>query len=154
MFFTNFLSTKDRERLKAIDLYIQESKSMEERAELFAKKEKIEKKRKPLHECNIEECMELSHQLYIQLQQHVGLGNRTQVKQFQTIIEGVNNRTVALHAEMNKKALAKQDAIAKKNRISVDDDDDDKPSDGKKSGRNSKKRATSSRWTISIDKFD
>lgn len=140
--------------MKALDAYIQESTSMEDRAELFAKKEKIEKKRKPLHECGIEECMELSHQLYLQLQQHVGLGNRTQVKQFQAMIEGVNQRTLALHTEMNKQALAKQDAAEKKNRISIDDDDDVESSDDKKGRRSAKKRTASNRWTISVDKFD
>jgi len=167
MIFTNYLSTKDRERLKQIEQLLQNSTTMEERAELFAKREKIESKRKPLHECNITECMELTQQLYDQLQQHVNLGNRTQVKQFQSMIEGVNQRTLALHSEMNKDAIAKQEAIEKKNRISVDDDeaiekknrisvddDDDESSNNEESGRSTKKRTTSNRWTISVDKFD
>jgi len=153
MIFTNYLSTKDRERLKQIEQLLQNSTTMEERAELFAKREKIESKRKPLHECNITECMELTQQLYDQLQQHVNLGNRTQVKQFQSMIEGVNQRTLALHSEMNKDAIAKQEAIEKKNRISVDDDDDES-SNNEESGRSTKKRTTSNRWTISVDKFD
>jgi len=154
MLFVNFLSTKDRDRLKQIEFMLQNSTSTEERAELFAKQEKIEGKRKPLHECDISECMELTHQLYIQLQQHVGLGNRTQVKQFQSMIEGVNQRTLALHQEKNKEDLAKQDAIEKKNRLSMSDDEDDESPGNKKSGRNTKKRPTSNRWTISVDKFD
>ena len=153
MIFVNFLSTKDRERLKEIEYLLQNCTSMEERAELFTKREKTESKRKPLHECTLTECMELTNQLYEQLQQHVGLGNRTQVKQFQSMIEGVNQRTLALHSEMNKVAIAKQEAIEKKNRISVDDDDDES-SNNEESGRSTKKRTTSNRWTISVDKFD
>ena len=153
MIFVNYLSTKDRERLKQIEHLLQNSTSMEERAELFAKQEKTESKRKPLHECNINECMELTQQLYDQLQLHVNLGNRTQVKQFQSMIEGVNQRTLALHSEMNKDAIAKQEAVEKKNRISVDDDDDESSND-EESRRSTKKRTTSNRWTISVDKFD
>lgn len=152
MIFVNYLSTKDRERLKAIEAYIQESTSVDDRAELIAKREKIEAKRKPLHACSIEECMELSHQLSVQLQQHSGLGNRTQVKLFQSMIEGVFQRSAALHAEMSKAALEKTAELEKKNRISVDDDDEF--SKDKKSRSGSKKRTASNRWTISVDKFD
>lgn len=153
MIFVNYLSTKDRDRLKEIDNRIQDSTSTDERAELFAKKEAIEKKRKPLHECNITECMELSHQLFVQLQQHAGLGNRTQVKQFQAMISGVNQRSAALHAEMSKAADDKAVAAEKKNRVAIDDDEES-ANDDKDRKRGSKKRTASNRWTISVDQFD
>lgn len=153
MYVANFLSTLNREKLKEIEYLLQNSTSTDERAELFAKREKIEGKRKPLHECNLVECMEFSNQLYEQLQQHVNLGNRTQVKQFQSMISNIQQRTLTLHTEKNNEALAKQAAAEKKNRLSVDDEDDES-TDGEKSGRSAKKRTTSNRWTISVDKFD
>jgi len=151
MIFVNYLSTLDRERLLEIDRRVQNSTSMEERTELFAKKEEIENKRKPLHACSIEECMELAQQLYDQLQMHVRLGNRTQVKQFQSMIDGITLRTRTLYAELNKADLEKQAEVEKKKRISLDDESTD---DNKTSKRSSKKRTTTNRWTISVDQFD
>lgn len=150
MIFVNYLSTKDREKLKDIDDHIQNSQSMDERAEWLTKKREIESKRKQLHDCTIEECMELSNQLYDQLQMHVRLGNRTQVKQFQGMIAGVNQHAATLYADLNKEALAKQAKI-EKNKAKEDDESDD---DGKRGKRGSKKRATSNRWSISVDQFD
>ncbi len=152
MIFVNYLSTKDREKLSELDNLIQNSTDMDERAKLFSKRGEVEQKRKQLHECNIKECMELSKQLYDQLQQHVALGNRTQVIQFQNMIAGVNQRTAALYADLNNEAIEKQAAAEKKIRKNVDNDDES--SDDKISKRKSKKRATSNSWTISVDQFD
>ena len=152
MIFVNYLSTKDRERLKDIDKSITDSQSMEERTEWLTKKHELEQKRKPLHECSVEECMELTKQLYDQLQLHVRLGNRTQVKQFQSMIEGVNQRSNALYMEMNKKDLEKQDKLEKSKKAESDNDESD--DNDKKGRRSTKKRATSNRWSISVDQFD
>ncbi len=151
MIFVNYLSTRNRERLSELDNLIQNSTDMEERTKFFSEREEVEKKRKPLHECGIIECMELSNQLYDQLQQHIALGNRTQMVQFQNMIAGVNQRTAALYADLNKEALEEQAVAEKKMRKNIDNEssDDDKASKSK-----SKKRATSNSWTISIDKFD
>ena len=148
MFFVTYLTDADRLRLMEVHEILPRTMMPDDRKKLLAEQQAIEDRRKPLHECGMEECIELRQQIYQKYQKIVQTGKHGIEIQFKRMIAVVEQRIQLLTIEAgnieleNKKRLRKEQIAKAKARKKQEE-----------SGI-IKTRTGLSRWTMSTPKSD
>jgi hypothetical protein len=148
MFFVTYLNDADRFRLAEVQEILPLTMMPDERKKLLAEQQAIEARRKPLHECNMEECIELRQQIYHKYEKIVQTGKHGIEIQFKRMIAVVEQRIQILtieagSVEMDKKKKLRKEQIARAK----------ERKEQAESGA-IKTRTGFSRWTMSTPKSD
>lgn len=148
MYFVTYISREDRKTLSSLDKKISDSVDPDEKNNLFKERMAIEAKRKPLHECNIEECSDLKSQILEKYQLLASIGKRTQMQQLRAIVGMIQERMYFLTLDMKKEEVDKQKLLDKRG--------PGRPNAKEQPPRRSKPKAKSLRnkWTLSLEDFD
>jgi hypothetical protein len=141
MFGVIYQSREDRERLVELTESLPAISTNEERILIDKEINEIRGKAKPLHECNIEECIELKKDLFDKFDKLNRSGKFNMAQTFKQMIRSVENHMRVTYLKMNKDAeeeKVKEDELKKEQPLV-----DNKSKKSKPKGSN--------RWMVNID---
>lgn len=119
------------------------AKTREEQIRIHGEIEEIKNRQKPLHECNIEECMELKTAVYEKFDQLQKIGKTSYAINFKRMIIEIEKRMNTVYRQMSNDAIEKKKLSNEKETKS---DNVEKRKPVKKSG--------ASRWTTGVGNLD
>jgi hypothetical protein len=150
MYNLTYLSTDDLERLIEIDDELPSTRGTPEHDVLLQERASIESRRKPMIECNMDECLELRDQIFKKLQRLSSIGKTGIAQQFKVMYDQVSGRIMELTVQTGVEEKKKMEQLKKdqkeKRRRRFRKDEDSKPKVKLRSGL--------SRWTTGITKPD
>ena len=150
MYNLTFLSTDDLERLVEIDDELPSTRGTPLHDELLKERAEIESRRKPMHECDMDECLELRNQIFGKLQRLNSVGKTGFAQQFKVMYDQVNGRIMELTIQAGVEEKKKMEQIRKdqkeRRRKRFRKDGESKPKARARSGL--------SRWTTGIGNSD
>lgn len=157
MYSVTYLSDDDRNRLLELQEMVRGAVTLDEQQDINQEIRDIESKRKPIHECSLEECSELRTTIWTKfdmLNRTGKYGIAVNFKQMLTIIE---QRIQVIHLEVAKEErekIQKKLEATKNKRLGRKDPDSDAEPNHEKSKSSSKSGTSSSRWTTGIGNLD
>ena len=155
MFNVTYLSDDDRERLLDLQEMARGSITLDEQQDINQEIQDIESKRKPLHDCTLEECTELRATIWGKFDKLNRTGKYNIAVQFKQMLALIEMRIRTLHLETAKeereKILKKAEAAMNKRRGRQDLNAETTNEKGKPSARST---TGSSRWTTGIGSLD
>ena len=148
------ISNEDRKRLEALQISLHKFEDSRVRARVLEEIVEIEAKRKPIHECNIEECAELKVLITEKMQKLAGIGKRGAAVQFKNMIRILDERMKAIYLETNRKELERLQELKEKKIEELSQPRDKRKRDHKRPKTKIKNKSGGSRWTIDIGNLD
>ena len=153
MFEITYLGTEDRARLQAIQEAMRDAKSAEERMKFYQESEEIQKRAKPLKDCNVEECVELRTQIFEKFDKLQRIGRYGHAINFKRMLVAIEQRQAMLHREetmkeaerLKKKMEKKKESLTE--RIKATEEDE-------KSVPKVRPSTRRSRWTTGVGELD
>lgn len=146
-----YLSTEDRNRLIFLTEALRSVGTIEEQREIREEIGQIEDRRKPLHECDLNECTELRTTIFDKFDKLNKLGKYSLAQPFKFMLQRIEIRQAMLYREMGMKEAERMAQKAKdakeqveKQKKAKDDASQRKTSSGK----------FSSRWTTGVGSLD
>ena len=143
-----YISDADRARLVELNEAVRACTTVEEQRAIREEIVELEGKRKPLHECTLQEVTELRTFVWDKFQKLNGTGKYHLAQQFKAMLMQIEKRSNIIQAEMTAKekarAVEKQTAKATPQKKASDDTSKGKP----------QRRQTTSRWTTGIGDLD
>lgn len=146
MFDIIYSTDADREKLQKLQNAVPFVEDKVEQGKMLAEIEEIRARQKPLHECTLEECMELKTTVYNKFNRLQQAGKLGHAINFKRILVQVERRMNIIHQEMNMKEIERK-RLAKES-VKVVDEKSNKPNPKKES------KPGASRWTTGIGKLD
>lgn len=148
MYNLTYLSSDDLERLIEIDNELPNTRGTPEHDELLKERASIESLRKPMFECNMDECLDLRDQIFKKMERLHKIGKTSMAQQFQIMYQQVQGRIMELTLQAGieeKQRLVKLKQEQKERRRKrFKKDEQSKPKVRARSGI--------SRWTTGITK--
>lgn len=154
MFGMSYLPEKDIARQMELQDELKVCRDSARAKEIADELAKLQARRKPIIECNLEETNELKSILYKKFEMVSKIGKNTQAKYFFDMIRILNDRIAVLHLEDQKKA---ENEFKEKEETSVSRKEEAKKEikRGIKDGDGAPKaRSGRSRWTAGLGKID
>lgn len=148
MFFVTYLTDADRLRLAEVQEILPRTMMPDDRKKLLAEQQAIEGRRKPLHECNMEECVELRQQIYHKYEKIVQTGKHGIEIQFKRMIAVVEQRIQILTLEAGSVEIDKKRKLRKEQIARAKERKEQEESGAIKT------RTGLSRWTMSTPESD
>ena len=148
-----YISDADRDRLVILTDQLRSVTTAEEQQALREEIAEIEAKRKPLHECTLEECTELRTTIFRKFDRLNRTGHYSHAQSFKIMLAHIERRQQVIHREM---------AMAEAKRVAEKKNGDEPPKREKKRKKDSNDKSTSSsgsrgfssRWTTGIGSLD
>lgn len=153
MFGLTYLPEKDLALQLKLQDELMSCRDMDRVKEIRKEITELEKKRKPIIQCNIEETTELKTLLYRKLQCVSGIGKRKQAEQFSRMIQMLDDRIMVLNLEMRKESKEKMEKAIEDKETKIKEVTDAKR-DTEEGDSKSKRRSSASRWTVGFGKID
>jgi len=148
------ISNEDRKRLEALQKALPRFEDSRVRARVTEEIAEIEAKRKPIHECNIEECAELKVVITEKMQRLAGIGKRGAAEQFKNMIRILDERIKAIYLETNRKELERLQELEDNKLEELSQPRDKRKRDHKRPKTTVKNKPGNSRWTTDIGNLD
>jgi len=148
MYFVTYLNDVDRFRLAEVQEILPRTMMPDDRKKLLAEQQAIEDRRKPLHECGMEECIELRQQIYHKYETIAKTGKHGIEIQFKRMIAVVEQRIQLLTIEAGKVDLDRKKNLRKEQIARAKERKEQKESGVIKT------RTGFNRWTMSTPKSD
>lgn len=148
MFFVTYLTDVDRLRLAEVQEILPRTMMPDDRKKLLAEQQAIEGRRKPLHECNMEECVELRQQIYHKYEKIAQTGKHGIEIQFKRMIAVVEQRIQILTLEAGSVEIDKKKKLRKEQIARAKERKEQEESGAIKT------RTGLSRWTMSTPESD
>ncbi len=148
MYFVTYLNDADRLRLAEVQEILPRTMMPDDRKKLLEEQQAIEKRRRPLHECNMEECVELRQQIYHKYEKIVQTGKHGIEIQFKRMIAIVEQRIQILTIEAGSIELDKKKKLRKEQIARA------KERKEQEEAGTIKTRTGFSRWTMSTPESD
>ena len=115
MFPVQYISIENQRQLDKLRALQEKTKDVEQLSKIDERIQEIEKTRKPLMECSVEECIELKSIIYDKFQKMSGIGKTGLAMQFSNMILSIENRVNTLVLdEVTKAAEAKKEQEERK----------------------------------------
>jgi hypothetical protein len=149
MFEVIYFTNADRTRLQLLQEQVTFVRDAEERERMEQEIASILSRKKPLQECDLEECGDLRTQLYRKYQQLQGIGKFGMASQYKMQLRAVEGRRQVLFLEQQKESeeRAKEAAMTKAEQMKRKQaDDTGKPQVTPRTG--------GSRWTFGTGELD
>ena len=156
MFGLTYLPEKDLKRQLELQDELMNCRDLKRVEVIRQELQKLEAKRKPIIECNLEETTELKTILHKKLDMVSRVGKRTQAVHFAKMIKMLDDRILVLNLEMRKEEKEKSEkaAKAKEERINEAREAREVRSGIETGKRPTKRRTGASRWTTGFSKDD
>lgn len=154
MYSFTYISKEDRERLEALKEALPEFEDSRVRERVIEEIAEIEAKRKPIHECNIEECTELKVLIVEKSQKLSGIGKRGAAMQFKNMILILDERIRSLYLETNRNELERLQELKNNKLEELAQPRDKRKRDHRRPKTTVKHKRGSSRWTTGIGNLD
>jgi len=148
------ISNEDRKRLEALQISLPKFEDSRVRARVLEEIAEIEAKRKPIHECNIEECAELKVLITGKMQKLAGIGKRGAAAQFKNMIRILDERMKAIYLETNREELERLQELKEKKIEELSQPRDKRKRDHRRPKTKVKNKSGGSRWTTDIGNLD
>ena len=147
-----YISNEDRDRLVQLNEELRAADTIEKQANIREEIASIEARRKPLHECDTNECTELRTVIWAKFDRLNRTGKYGHALQFKRMLEAIEIRQMVIHREM---ALAEQER--RNNKKTEDKSKSEKvkkAKDERVSAGKAKSGTATSRWTTGIGSLD
>ena len=155
MFNVTYLSDIDRDRLLDLQEMARGAITLDEQQDINQEIRDIESKRKPLHECTLEECTELRTTIWGKFDMLNRTGKYNVAVQFKQMLTIIEMRIRTIHLEIAKeereKIQKKAEAAMNKRRGQKDSNLETTNEEDKPAVRST---TNSSRWTTGIGSLD
>ena len=151
----SYLSDEDRERLVILTDQLRSAATAEELKKIREEIAEIEGRRKPLHECDMNECTELRTTIWNKFDRLNKTGKYSIAHQFKLMLTHIERRQMMLHREMALKEAErlKEKELEKTKQLSQAKAKKGKKKDDTSNGETGA-RNFSSRWTTGIGSLD
>lgn len=150
MFNIIYSTDEDRQRLQYLQNVLPWIKDKKEYDDTLKEIDEIRSRQKPLHECNLQECIELKTAVHSKFERLQKTGKFGHAINFKNMMIQIENRMATIHLETGMKE-AERRRLAKESVIS---EDKSKNSSEKSDTEKSSSNKGSSRWTTGIGNLD
>lgn len=153
MFGLTYLPKKDLDRQQELQDELFRCRDMDRVDKIREEIRELESKRKPVIECNIEECAELKNLLHSKLEAVAKIGKRQQMATFQRMIKMLDERMLILNLEMAREQKEKAEKFKEQKEERKHHAEEVSRTRSEESDGPSRRRSGKSSWSTSIGKI-
>ncbi len=157
MFSVTYISDDDRDRLLELNEMVRGAVTLDEQQDINQEIRDLESKRKPLHECTLEECTELRTTIWNKFDKLNRAGKYGIAVNFKQMLTLIELRIRAIHLEIareEREKIEQKIEAAKNKRLGRQDPNSDAETKNERSKSGTKPTTGSSKWTTGIGNLD
>ena len=153
MYNVTYISNSDRARLVELNEALRAVETVEDQRKVREEISNIEERRKPLHECTLDEVVELRTFVWGKFDKLNRAGQYRTAQQFKVMLTQIEIRQGLIYQEMAKEEAARAAENAKIAQQQMDSAKEKRKKGDKSTGTRGS-QSTSSRWTTGIGNLD